>query len=160
VVASRALYPFLARENAPSGLKVVVLFAFAGVLAAAIGVFVAPFVVPLLFGSAYQPAVPVVQIMILVVPFVFVSNPLLVHLYSSRREGRRLTIVLALVALTGTAVIVLGQLLIGTTAAAAGYVVRSALFVAVLLITALAPAHDQLTDEAIAGVSPATRGLS
>lgn len=141
VVASRALYPFLARENATSGLKVVMLFAGAGVAAAAIGVFVAPFVVPLLFGSAYRSAVHVIQLMILVVPFVFVSNPLLVHLYTARREDRRLTIVLALVAVLGTAVILSGQLLIGTTVAAGGYVLRQALFVAVLAIAALARAR-------------------
>lgn len=160
VVASRALYPFLARENATSGLKVVMLFAFAGVVAAAIGVFVAPFVVPLLFGSAFRPAVPVVQLMILVVPFVFVSNPLLVHLYAAGREDRRLTIVLALVAVVGTGVIVSGQLLIGTTAAAGGYVLRQALFVAVLAIAVFARAGDHLADEPVVAISSATRGLS
>jgi len=159
VVASRALYPFLGREgNAKSGLKVVFLFASGGVVAAAIGILIAPFAVPLLFGSAFRPAVPVVQIMILVVPFVFVSNPLLVHLYSGRREGRRLTIVLAVITVAGTGAIVSGQLLIGTTAAAAGYVLRQALFVAALSIAALAP--DKLAKKARVTVSPATRSLS
>ena len=158
VVASRALYPFLGREeNDTSGLKVVLLFASGGVVVAVIGVLAAPFVVPLMFGSAYHAAVHIVQLMILVVPFVFVSNPLLVHLYSARREGRGLAIALAVVALAGTIVIVSGQVLIGTTAAAVGYVLRQALFVAVLLVAAFTRAPVQRAEkEALVAVSPAT----
>jgi MFS family permease len=74
-----------------------------------------------------------------VIPFVFASNALLAHLYSSRRERRGLTFTLAAVALGGTAAILGGQVFSGTVAAGAGYVLRQALFVASLVVAGLLP---------------------
>jgi O-antigen/teichoic acid export membrane protein len=141
VVMSTALYPFLARESKDStvGWRVVGALAVAGLIIAAVGIVVSPPLVPAIFGEEFQDAVPVVQVMLLVIPFVFASNPLLTHLYTTRRERRGLTVALAVVSLVGTGAIIVGQLLIGPVAAAGGYVLRQALFVASLTVAGLAP---------------------
>jgi O-antigen/teichoic acid export membrane protein len=140
VVMSTALYPFLAREskNSTVGWRVVGALAVIGLVIAAIGIAASPLLVPAIFGDEFRDAVPVVQIMLLVIPFIFASNPLLTHLYTSRRERRGLTVALAVCAFAGTAAIIVGQLLIGPLAAAGGYVLRQALFVGSLTVAGLA----------------------
>lgn len=141
VVISSTLYPFLARESKESraGWTVVILLGAGGLVLAGLGVVVAPLLVPFLFGSEYQNAISIVQVMLVAIPFIFATNPLLVHVYSSRREGRGLTVLLAAASVTGTGAIVTGQLLIGPLAAAGGYVVRQALFTGMLVIAGLLP---------------------
>ena len=76
--------------------------------AAVAGIFLAPFAVPALFGSDYRAAVPVVQIMLFVIPFVYASTPLLVQLYTSGNERKVLGATL-LASLVGTTAILVGQ---------------------------------------------------
>jgi len=133
-----SLYPFMAghaaRRVAPwklsGGLGLV------GVGLAALGIVLAPFLIPLLFGEAYDDAVPVVQVMLLVVPIVYATSPLLVIAYTHGRERTLLLPILCL-SLAGTVAIVAGQLAGGPTLAAAGYVARSALFLVVVGSVAL-----------------------
>jgi O-antigen/teichoic acid export membrane protein len=140
VVMSTALYPFLVREskNSTVGWRVVGALAVIGLVIAAVGIAASPLLVPAIFGDEFRDAVPVVQIMLLVIPFIFASNPLLTHLYTSRRERRGLTVALAVCAFAGTGAIIVGQLLIGPLAAAGGYVLRQALFVGSLTVAGLA----------------------
>jgi O-antigen/teichoic acid export membrane protein len=134
VVLSVSLYPFLARESAGSRVawSVVGLLTAAGTVIAAIGIAISPRLVPLVFGSAYRPAIPVVQVMLLVLPFVFAANPLLTQVYTERLEHRALVLSLAVASCIGTAAVVAGQLLVGPMGAAAGSVVRVALFAGLL----------------------------
>jgi O-antigen/teichoic acid export membrane protein len=136
VVMSSALYPFLARESAGSraGWSVVALLTAAGAVIAAIGIVLSPRLVPLVFGSNYSPAIRVVQVMLLTIPFVFAANPLLTHVYTARLEHRTLGLGLGAVSCTGTVLIVAGQTLVGPVGAAGGCVVRSALFAGVLAV--------------------------
>jgi O-antigen/teichoic acid export membrane protein len=140
-VFSSTLYPFLARESKESraGWTAVVLLGVGGLFVAGIGIAVAPFLVPYIFGSEYRNAVPVVQVMLVALPFIFAANSLLVHVYSSRREGRGLTVLLAAISVTGTVAIVTGQILIGPLAAAGGYVLRHALFTGTLAVAGSLP---------------------
>jgi O-antigen/teichoic acid export membrane protein len=139
VVMSTTLYPFLARESRDStaGWTVVVLLTAGGVVLAGIGVVAAPLLVPLLFGVEYLDAVPVVQVMLVAIPLVFATNPLLANVYTSRREGRGLTLALAATSFAGTGMIVAGQLLTGPLAAAGGFVVRHVLFMGTLVAAGL-----------------------
>jgi O-antigen/teichoic acid export membrane protein len=136
VVMSSALYPFLAREAAGSraGWKVVFALSLVGVAVAAIAIATAPTLVPIVFGADYASAVPVIQVMLVATPFVFGANPLLTHLYTERLERPRLGFTLGCVSLIGTGAVVLGQLSIGATGAAGGYVLRAMLMVGVLTL--------------------------
>jgi O-antigen/teichoic acid export membrane protein len=142
MVISSTLYPFLAREsrNSRAGWAVVALLTAVGLALAGVGVLAAPFLVPLLFGSEYRGAVPAVQVMLFAMPFVFAANPLLAHVYTSRREGRGLVIALAAASVVGTGAILAGQLLSGPLAAASGYLLRQALFAGTLVVAARLPA--------------------
>jgi O-antigen/teichoic acid export membrane protein len=155
VVMSTTLYPFLARESRDSraGWTVVVLLTAAGVVLAGIGLVTAPLLVPLLFGGEYAGAVPVVQVMLIALPFVFATNPLLAHVYTNRREGTRLTVVLAAVSFAGTATILAGQLLVGPVAAAGGYVFRQALFMGTLVVA------GRITAPPTPGLHPVKEGI-
>jgi O-antigen/teichoic acid export membrane protein len=137
-VASTALYPFLAREGRGSkaAWKISAVMMILGFTAAGAGLFLAPIVVPLLFGSSYEPAVPVVQTMLFVIPFSSASSPLLARLYTSGKERRVFVVTFSASAL-GTLVIVVGQLTIGASGAAAGYVLRQVLFTVALCMIGL-----------------------
>src|SRR5215216_2445222 len=130
-VMTSALYPFLARERGrpAAGRKLLVIFAAAGTILALVGVALAPTLVPLIFGSAYDEAVDVVRVMLLAIPFVYGSNAMLAQLYTAGRERSILVVSLGMSAL-GTVAIVAGQLVIGATGAAGGYVLRQILFLA------------------------------
>jgi O-antigen/teichoic acid export membrane protein len=155
MVVSTTLYPFLAREsrNSTAGWAIVGVLSTVGVALAGIGVLVTPFLVPLLFGSEYRDAVPVVQVMLFAMPFVFGANPLLAHVYSSRREGRALAVGLAAASVVGTGAILAGQLLSGPIAAASGYLFRQALFAGTLVVAARLPAPP------ISGSHPEGQGI-
>jgi O-antigen/teichoic acid export membrane protein len=133
VVASAALYPFFSRERRDSRADWRIS---AGMLATGgaiggIGALLSPLLVPAVFGSQYDEAIRVVQIMCLVLPFVYASNPLLARLYAVRMERQVLATTLV-GSLAGTAAVVCGQLAIGPTGAAGGYVLRQALFTVAL----------------------------
>jgi O-antigen/teichoic acid export membrane protein len=129
-----ALYPFMATRAAKHASPWVIAggLGLVGLAIAAAGVLLAPFLVPLVFGSEYEDAVPVVQVMLLGIPFVYATGPLLVVAYSHRRERLLLVPVLG-ISFIGTLAIVVGQALGGAVAAGAGVVVRFAL---VLVATA------------------------
>jgi O-antigen/teichoic acid export membrane protein len=133
-VMSTALYPFLARESEGSraGWQVVGLLSVTGAAIAAVAIVLSPPLVPIVFGAAYTPAVGVVQVMFLAIPFVFAANPLLVHVYNARLEQRALGLGLGGIAFVGTGAIVAGQILVGPVGAAAGYLLRTILFTVVL----------------------------
>jgi O-antigen/teichoic acid export membrane protein len=134
VALSISLYPFLSRETGGrrGSRPLSVLLAALGLVLAVIGILLSPTLVPLLFGDQYEKAVGVVQITLLVLPFVFASNPLLAHLYVDGREHLvvRVTVI---VSLFGTVLIVAGQLLGGPQLAAVGLVLRQVLILAVLV---------------------------
>ena len=137
VVMSSALFPFLAREPSGSraGWRIVALLAAAGSAIGAIGIVLAPRLVPAVFGSDYSHAIHTVQVMLLAIPFVFAANPLLAHVYTARLEHRRLGLGLGFVSFLGTGVVVAGQALVGSVGAAGGYVARQA---AIIVLLALA----------------------
>jgi O-antigen/teichoic acid export membrane protein len=163
-VMGSALYPFLAREGARSaaGWKILGVFVSAGSVLAVAGIALAPTLVPLIFGSAYDEAVDVVQVMLLVIPFVYGSNAMLAQLYTAGQERSILVVTLGMSAL-GTVAIVAGQLVVGVTGAAGGYLLRQILFLAGLVAIAGVPAlttrsgrrgHGQPTAEAQSSSSP------
>jgi len=106
------------------------MFGIGGAIAG-IGALLAPLLVPAVFGSQYDEATRVVQIMCFVLPFLYASNPLLARLYTSGMERQVLAATLV-ASLVGTLAIVAGQLTIGPTGAAGGYVLRHILFTLVL----------------------------
>jgi O-antigen/teichoic acid export membrane protein len=163
-VMGSALYPFLAREGARSaaGWKILGVFVSAGSVLAVAGIALAPTLVPLIFGSAYDEAVDVVQVMLLVIPFVYGSNAMLAQLYTAGQERSILVVTLGMSAL-GTVAIVAGQLVVGAAGAAGGYLLRQILFLAGLVAIAGVPAlttrsgrrgHGQPTAEAQSSSSP------
>jgi hypothetical protein len=79
--------------------------------------------------------VHVVQIMLVAIPFVYGSNAMLAQLYTAGRERSILVVALGISAL-GTVAIVAGQLAVGVTGAAGGYVLRQVLFLAGLVAIA------------------------
>jgi O-antigen/teichoic acid export membrane protein len=128
-VASSTLYPFLAREDSNSMVawKISGGMMAIGVVGAVVGALLSPIVVPAVFGGGYESAVPVVQLMLFAIPLVYASGPLLAHLYTSGRE-RQLLAATLVASIIGTAAVLLGQVLIGASGAAVGYVLRYALF--------------------------------
>jgi O-antigen/teichoic acid export membrane protein len=136
------LFPFFAstpRRTPP--WKVSAAMGAAGLALALIGVVLSPIVVPLLFGSAYDDAVPVTQIMLLVAPIVYATSPLLVSAYSYGAE-RRLVVPAIAIALFGSAAILAGQWLAGPKGAAAGLLLRSLLFLFFVGSVALSASND------------------
>jgi O-antigen/teichoic acid export membrane protein len=136
--AASALYPFMADRARRARPPWALAGALAGLGAAmlVVGYVLAPFLIPLLFGEAYREAVPIAQVMLLVLPFFYATEPLLVYAYSNGRERSVVVATLGL-SVIGSATIVLGQLAGGASYAAAGYVVRSVLlFVGVAAVAA------------------------
>jgi O-antigen/teichoic acid export membrane protein len=128
-VMSSALYPFLASETASSrtGRRILLLFVVVGSAIAAVGVALAPVLIPAVFGSSYREAVPVVQVMLLAIPFIYGTNALLPQLYTRKRERAVLAASIGTSAL-GSVAIVVGQVTAGPEGAASGYVLRQAFF--------------------------------
>ncbi len=130
---SIALYPFMAsratRQVAP--WKLAGAFGLLGAVLAAGGIVLAPHLIPMLFGASYRDAVSVVQVMLLVVPLVYATSPLLVLAYSYGQERSLLKPGLAL-SFLGTLGIVMGQAAGGADLVAIGFVARSGLFLALV----------------------------
>ena len=128
-----ALYPFMARSAAKrmSPWKLAGALGALGVVLAVIGIVLSPVLVPLVFGEAYDPAVPVVQVMLLSVPLVYATSPLLVVAYSHGRERALLAPTIA-VSLLGTLAIAVGQVVGGPVLAGAGFALRFGLFLLVV----------------------------
>lgn len=144
VVMSSALYPFLAQEprGSRAGWRVVCFLGAIGGVIAAVGILLAPSIVPFVFGSAFEPAIPVVQVMLVAIPFIFAANPLLAHLYTARLEHRGLGVRLGGISLLGTVAVVMGQVIIGPVGAAAGYAGRTVLFLATLVLASVKSSHS------------------
>jgi polysaccharide transporter, PST family len=123
------LFPFLAASHArrTAPWKLSAGMGAGGLGVALVGIVLAPFVVPVLFGDSYEDAVPVTQIMLLTLPLVYATSPLLVSAFSSGAE-RRLVVPVLVLSLLGSLAIVAGELLAGAEGAAAGLVARMALF--------------------------------
>ena len=128
-----ALYPFMAHQSAKLAApwRPAAALGVIGIALAVVGIVLAPFLVPLVFGDAYRDSVEVVQVMLLVVPFVYATSTLLVVAYSHGYE-RSLLLPGLVISLGGTIAIVVGQVVGGPTLAAAGFVGRSALFLLVV----------------------------
>ncbi|MGH3134084.1 MAG: oligosaccharide flippase family protein [Gaiellaceae bacterium] len=147
-----ALYPFMATASArrTSPWRLAGALAACGGMLALLGILLAPFLIPLLFGSAYRDAVPVAQVMLLALPIVYAASPLLVVAYSHGRERSLIGPILA-TSLAGTAMIIVGEALGGTTLAAAGLVLRSFLFLLVVGTVAFAAwrrqGHEAVTSD-------------
>jgi O-antigen/teichoic acid export membrane protein len=167
-VMGSALYPFLAREGEQSAAqwKILGVFVSVGFLLAVAGIALAPTLVPLIFGNAYDEAVDVVQVMLLAIPFVYGSNAMLAQLYTAGRERGILVVTLVMSGL-GTVAIVAGQLVVGATGAAGGYLLRQILLLAGLVAIAGIPAlttwsgrrgHSQPTAEAQLSSPPPEEG--
>jgi O-antigen/teichoic acid export membrane protein len=139
-VVGSTLFPFLASEPGRSSAarKIVLMLFLMGGGLAALGAVCAPFVVPALFGTDYRSAVRVVQVMLLVLPFVYASSPLLTQLYASGRERSVLAATIS-VSCIGTVTIVAGQLALGPLGAATGYLIRQILLLLALIVVPLVP---------------------
>jgi O-antigen/teichoic acid export membrane protein len=103
---------------------------------AVVGVVSAPLLVPFIFGEEYEDAVPVVQVMLCSLPFIYASNTLLPHVYTSGLE-RGVFVVTLFSAVAGTGAVAFGQAALGATGAAAGAVLRQLLFALSLSMLAL-----------------------
>lgn len=139
-----ALFPFMARDAARqlAPWKLALGFGLLGAGIACVGIALTPWLVPLLFGDAYTDAVGAVRIMLVVIPFVYATSPLLVVAYSNGRE-RALLLPGLTVSCIGTLAIVAGQATGGTTFVAVAFVLRSALFLGATAAVALAPRNER-----------------
>jgi O-antigen/teichoic acid export membrane protein len=155
-----ALYPFMAHNSARRvpPWKLAALLGIVGAALAALGILLAPFLVPILFGDAYRDSVAVVQVMLLVTPLVYATSTLLVVAYSHGYE-RAVLVPGLVISFAGTLAIILGQAVGGPTVAAAGFVVRSALFLLVATIVA-SLAWRRHTVTAVAPDLPAPSGTA
>lgn len=126
------LYPLLARERDPlrATWRAAALLGGLGAVLAAIGIVLAPTVVPLLFGSDYQDAVIGVQIELLAVPPLFAASPIMVGMFLEARE-RTVAVVMWACVLLGTVLVVAGQARFGLVGATLGFVLR---YVALLIV--------------------------
>jgi O-antigen/teichoic acid export membrane protein len=134
--SAATLFPLLGREHSireTAHRAASVMFLAGGVIAVT-GIELAPFVVPRLFGTAYQEAVVPVQLMLLATPFAYASSMLMTGLYSRGREHLVLMVMLGCT-VAGTAFVVGGQLAFGVDGAAAGYALRFLGFFAALGVT-------------------------
>ena len=158
---AHALYPFMATQAAKrtAPWKIAGALGAVGAVLAAAGILLAPVLIPLVFGSSYDGAVPVTQVMLLVVPIVYATSSLLVIAYSHGRE-RSFPVPFLLISLSGTAAIVAGQALGGATLAAVGYVGRSAAIFVVVAVVSHAAWRRQVVAQSIDEVTTTGRPAS
>ena len=157
VVASAALYPFFSRERRDSGAgwRISAVMLGLGGAIGGIGALLTPLLVSAFFGSQYDEAIRVVQIMCLVLPFVYASN--LARLYAAGMERQVLATTL-LGSLAGTAAAIGGQVAVGPTGAAAGYVLRQALFTVALTALSVSATKGMPSGSAPSDASGTTPG--
>lgn len=134
VAMSSALFPILSRSEDPSRAAKqvnVVLFA-SGLLICVPAELWAPQIVEAVFGAKYLPATDAIRIMLLAIPFIFLSNGLLAHLYTAGRE-RTVAATTMVAAIAGTIGVIAGAASNGVEGAAVAYSLRQIAFTAVLL---------------------------
>jgi O-antigen/teichoic acid export membrane protein len=124
-IASITLLPLLTanRGTHESQWKVFWVMSGIGVVAAGVGIMLAPVVVPLLFGDHYRPAVGAIQVMMLAIPSIFACNAIMPFLYNHGHEHDVLRWVLLPSAL-GTGFVLLGEITVGPKGASLGLVAR------------------------------------
>lgn len=127
--AAATLYPLLARERntISAAWRAAAGMLAGGLVIAAIGIALAPELVPAVFGHRFDGAVAPVQLMLLAVPLIYGSSMLMVGLFSLGRETTVLRVSLPCV-VAGTAFVVAGQAIFGVKGAAAGYALRYVAF--------------------------------
>ncbi len=137
-IASITLLPLLTANRGAQGSqwKVFWMMTGIGVVAAGIGILLAPVVVPLLFGAHYRPAVGAIQVMMLALPPIFASNAIMPFLYNQGHEHDVLRWVLLPSAL-GTGLVLLGEITIGPAGASLGLVARFVLITISLVLLSL-----------------------
>jgi O-antigen/teichoic acid export membrane protein len=151
--AAATLYPLLARHRDSATIRRAAALMFViGVILAAPAIILAPWAIPGLFGGGFRDAVEPVQLMLLATPMIYASSVLMTGLFSLGRERLVLTLMLTCT-LSGTLLVVLGQLLVGVNGAASGYTLRFVGMLAALLIA------SSLTERASPGETsdPETR---
>jgi len=124
-IASITLIPLLTAHHRAqeSRWRVFGVMSGIGALAAGIGIMLAPFAVPLLFGDEYRPAVGAIQIMMLAIPAIFACNTLVPFLYTRGHEHDVVRWVLLPSGL-GTCLVVVGEIVVGPNGASLGLVGR------------------------------------
>lgn len=137
-IGAMTLYPFLARRSHRPGAiwALAAGFGVVGAVLATIGFFLAPTIVPLVFGGRYTGAVPAVQLMLLSLPLIYAANPLVAYCNSAGRERAIVATAIA-GAVAGTGAIVTGQVLEGIRGAAAGMLIRQTLMFSLFSIIAV-----------------------
>jgi O-antigen/teichoic acid export membrane protein len=124
-IASITLLPLLAASHGTqeSRWKVFWMMSSIGMVAAGIGILLAPPIVPLLFGDHYRPAVGAIQVMMLAIPSIFACNAIMPFLYNNGHEHDVLRWIL-LPSLLGTGFVLLGEITVGPKGASLGLVAR------------------------------------
>ncbi len=124
-IASITLLPLLTANRGAHELrwKIFGVMSGIGVVAAGVGVLLAPLIVPLFFGHAYRPAVGAIQIMMLAIPSIFACNAIMPFLYTQGHERDVLRWILLPSAL-GTCLVLLGEVVVGPKGASLGLVAR------------------------------------
>ena len=137
MILSVTLYPFVAAHvHAHVNWKLVGIAGALGALVAVVGILLSPTLVPLVFGEKYRDAIVPVQVLLASLPFIYATNILLTYLYSAGRERRVLGVTLV-AAIVGTIAVVCGQIVGGADLAAAGVLLRQALFTGALAAVGL-----------------------
>jgi O-antigen/teichoic acid export membrane protein len=137
------LFPLLARERSAreTARRAALIMLAGGAVVAALGIGIAPQVVPRLFGEPYEDAVTPVRLMLLATPLIYASSMLMTGLYSLGRE-RLVLIVMLACTVTGTSFVVTGQLAFGVAGAAAGYALRYLGFFSALTVASARARRD------------------
>lgn len=124
-IASITLIPLLTAHHGAQESRWKIFGAMIGVgaIVATVGILLAPFVVPWLFGDQYRVAVGSIQIMMLAIPPIFACNTLVPFLYTRGHEHDVVRWVLLPSAL-GTCLVLLGEASLGPNGASLGLVAR------------------------------------
>jgi O-antigen/teichoic acid export membrane protein len=149
VIGATALYPFLARRTHRPGAiwGLAGVFLLGGAAVAVAGFAIAPQLVTVVFGEQYEAAVPAVRWMILALPLIYASQPLLVYGFSAGRE-RAVVLATMTASLAGTVAILAGYGLGGATGAAGGFFIRQGLILLAFVAIAVRPtSRDTVPDQ-------------
>lgn len=124
-IASITLLPLLTANHRAQRSQWQVFWTMTGigVLAAGLGILLAPLVVPVLFGAHYRPAIGSIQVMMFAIPPIFATNAIMPFLYNRGHEHDILRWVL-LPSVLGTALVLLGEIAIGPAGASLGLMTR------------------------------------
>lgn len=126
-VANSTLIPFFSRHiSVRMQVRHVLVMTSFGLLIAVIGYFLAPSVVPLLFGDKFRAAVPTVRVMLAGCPFAFLTASLSITLIILSAENV-IARTIWLPGIAGSVLVALGAHFGHSTEAAAGFTARYAL---------------------------------